>query len=261
MARFCPLASGSGGNSTYISCGDSAVIVDAGISYKSIAERVEAAGGDVMKISGVALTHTHDDHIRCLKTLLAKTGAPLFASRITVENLLIKNLIPSNTEIVFTDDGKALFGDIQISGFATSHDAAGSCGYRIDTEAGSCAVCTDLGVVTDAVRNALSGCNTVLFEFNHDIDMLMHGPYPPHLKIRILSDLGHLSNTAAAAEVPYLLSSGVKQIICGHISRQNNTPDLALSSARIAAESAGAECDKDFLLSAARVGMSEVSVF
>lgn len=261
MARFCPLASGSGGNSTYISCKNSAVIVDAGISYKALTERISAAGGDITKISGVALTHTHDDHIRCLKTLLAKTGAPLFASRITVENLLQKNIIPENTRVVFTDDGEAIFGDIRLSGFSTSHDAAGSCGYRIDTVSGSCAVCTDLGVVTDTVRSALSGCNTVLFEFNHDIDMLRRGPYPPHLKIRILSDLGHLSNTAAAAEVPYLLSSGVKQIICGHISRQNNTPDLALSSARIAAESVGAKSDIDFLLSAASVGMSEVSVF
>ena len=115
--------------------------------------------------------------------------------------------------------------------------------------------------MTDEVRGAIAGCNTVLFEFNHDLDMLRYGPYRPDLKIRILSDLGHLSNVSAAAEVPFLLESGVKQIICGHISRQNNTPDIALSSARIAAQSAGAKADVDFLLSAARPGMSEVSVF
>lgn len=261
MARFCPLASGSGGNSTYVSCGDSAVIVDAGISYKSIAERVEAAGGDVMKISGVALTHTHDDHIKGLKTLLSKTGAPLYTTNLSLKTLIEKNALPDNVKVVITDEESVQFGDIEVVRFKTSHDAPGSCGYRVNTNSGSCAVCTDLGIVTDEVRRALSGCNTVLFEFNHDIDMLRRGPYPAHLKIRILSDLGHLSNSAAAAEVPALLSSGVKQIICGHISRQNNTPDIAISAARISAGGIGAQSGIDFLLSAARPEMSEVSVF
>ncbi len=261
MARFCPLASGSSGNSTYISCGDSAVIIDAGIPYKTIAERVSAAGGEITKISGVAVTHTHGDHIMSIKTLLGKTRAPLFASRQTADYLIAKNLIPLGVNCVITDSNTVNFGDIELVRFNTSHDAEGSCGYRVNTKNGSCAVCTDLGIVTDEVRKAISGCNTVLFEFNHDIDMLRRGPYPAHLKIRILSDLGHLSNNSAAAEVPLLLRSGVKQIICGHISRQNNTPDLAVAAARIAAEAAGAKPDIDFLLSAARPGMSEVSVF
>lgn len=261
MARFCPLASGSSGNSTYISSGASAVIIDAGISYKAIAERVAAAGGDINKISGVAVTHTHSDHISSIKALLQKTHAPLFASRQTAEYLIAKNLIPSVTDCIITDSDTATFGDIELVRFNTSHDAEGSCGYRVNTKSGSCAVCTDLGIVTDEVRNAISGINTVLLEFNHDIDMLRRGPYPPHLKIRILSDLGHLSNSLAAAEVAGLLNSGVKQIICGHISRQNNTPDLAVAAARIAAEAVGAKANMDFLLSAARVGMSEVSVF
>lgn len=260
MARFCPLASGSSGNSTYISCGDSALIIDAGISYKAMAERVKSAGGDIEKISAIALTHSHIDHISGIKTLLTKTGAPLFTTEESVLALMEKGLLPQGTEVILSD-GATAFGDMEIVPFKTSHDAAGSRGFRVRTAAGDCAVCTDLGIVTDEVRSALSGCNTVLFEFNHDLDMLRRGPYRPDLKIRILSDLGHLSNVSAAAEVPFLLESGVKQIICGHISRQNNTPDIALSSARIAAESAGAKESVDFLLSAARPGMSEVSVF
>lgn len=261
MARFCPLASGSSGNSTYIQSGKSAVIIDAGISFKSLVERIAAIGGDINKISGVAVTHTHTDHIAGLKTLLQKTGAPLYCKKETAEYLIHKNLLPQNITAIFTDSDSVVFGDMEVSRFSTSHDVEGSCGYRISTPSGDCAICTDTGVVTNEIRSALSGCNTVLFEFNHDIDLLRRGPYPPHLKIRILSDLGHLSNSSAAAEVPTMLKGGIKQIICGHISRQNNTPDLAVSAARIAAESIGAKPDIDFLLSAASPGMSEVSVF
>ena len=261
MARFYPLASGSGGNSTYIKSGNSAVLIDAGISYKSILERVALIGGDIKKIAGVAVTHSHDDHIKGIKTLLQKTGAPLIATEPTVKTLFQKGMLPINVKIIIANEGKISLGDFEISSFSTSHDAPGSCGYRVDTGKGVCAVCTDLGIVTDNVRESIAGADVLLFEFNHDIDMLRRGPYPPHLKIRILSDLGHLSNNTAAAEIPFILNSGVKQIILGHLSRQNNTPDIALSAARIAAESVGAKADTDFLLSAARPDMSEVSVF
>lgn len=261
MARFCPLASGSSGNSTYIKSGSTAVLIDAGISYKAISERVALAGGDIKEISAVAVTHSHADHVSGLKTLLAKTGAPLYTTSETAEELIRKGLLPKNANIVFTDSESAVFGEIEICRFKTSHDASGCCGYRVNTPAGAIGICTDLGVVTDGVRKAIAGCEALLFEFNHDIDMLKRGPYPPQLKIRILSDLGHLSNTAAAAEIPFILNSGTKQLVLGHISRQNNTPGLAVSGAKTAAALIGAKAGEDFLLSAARPGMSEVSAF
>lgn len=261
MARFCPLASGSSGNGTYIQCGESAVLIDAGIPYRVLSERISLAGGSIEKLTAVAVTHSHTDHISGLKTLIKNTGLPVYATPLTAEKLIKENLVPGNTKFLFCEDKSALFGDIEITRFATSHDTEGSCGYRINTPSGSCGVCTDLGAVTDEVRNAVAGCEVLLFEFNHDIDMLRRGPYPPHLKIRILSDLGHLSNAAAAAEVPFILGSGTKQLILGHISRQNNTPDIALAAARTAAEIAGAKAGEDFLLSAAKPGMSGVSVF
>ena len=261
MARFCPLASGSGGNSTYIQSGKSAVLIDAGISYKTLCERISAAGGSIGDLSAVAVTHSHSDHIGGLKTLIKNTGLPVYATRGTAETLIRENLVPGNAEFVFCDEESAVFGDIEIARFATSHDTNGSCGYRVNTPSGSCGVCTDLGVVTDEVRRGVAGCRVLLFEFNHDIDMLRRGPYPPHLKIRILSDLGHLSNASAAAEVPFILGSGTNQLILGHISRHNNTPDIALSAAKTAAALAGAKAGEDFLLSAAKPGMSGVSVF
>ena len=261
MARFCPLASGSSGNSTYISDGKTAVLIDAGIPYKSICARIKLAGGSMESIAAIAVTHSHTDHVSGLKALLQKNNIPLYITSGTAEELIRKNVLPPTANIVFADCQSAQFGGIEIVRFPTSHDAQGSCGYRVNTSGGSCGVCTDLGIVTDDVRNGITGCDVLLFESNHDIDMLRRGPYPPHLKIRILSDLGHLSNNAAAAEIPFILGGGTKQLILGHISRKNNTPFAALSAARIAAESYGAKPDIDFLLSAARPEMSEVSVF
>ena len=113
MARFCPLASGSSGNSTYIQSGKTAVIIDAGISFKLIAERVAEAGGDIQSISGVAVTHTHTDHIAGLKALLQKTGAPLYCTKETAEYLIHKNLLPESTNILTDGDSVAL-GDIEL---------------------------------------------------------------------------------------------------------------------------------------------------
>ena len=217
MARFCPLASGSSGNSTYISDGKSAVLIDAGIPYKTICERVSLAGGSMEKIAAVAVTHSHTDHVRGLKTLLQKTHIPLYITTAAAEDLIRKGLLPPGADLIFIDEPKAAVCDMEIVRFSTSHDAPGSCGYRINTRAGSCAVCTDSGVVTDEMRAGILGSAVLLLEFNHDIDLLRRGPYPPHLKIRILSDLGHLSNTAAAAEIPSVLGSGTKQLILGRL--------------------------------------------
>ena len=261
MARFCPIASGSSGNCIYVSYGNTSVVIDAGIPFKQIESGVSMCGGDVSKISAIVITHSHTDHISGIKALINKTHAPIYATKDTVLELIHKNLLPKDSVLIDSDVDSAVIGDIKVSRFKTSHDAPGSCGYRVNTPSGDCAVCTDLGIVTDKVRTALSGCKLVLFESNHDIDMLRRGPYPAHLKIRILSDLGHLSNNTSAAEIPFLINSGVKQIILGHLSQKNNTPDLAISAARISAESAGAKVDADFLLSAAKPGFSGVSVF
>lgn len=124
----------------------------------------------------------------------------------------------------------------------------------------SIAVCTDSGVVTDEIRNAVLGCDAVLLESNHDLDMLKKGPYPPHLKVRILSDRGHLSNNACAAELPALLNGGTTRFILGHLSQHNNTPMLAKATAEAALLKCGAQNNKDYILTVARPKISGVTV-
>lgn len=262
MARLCTLASGSGGNSTYISTQDGDVLVDAGISCKSLMTAIEEIGGDITKLRAVAITHTHTDHTKGLKTFLKKTRLPLVASTPTLERLAKDNIIPDGIITIAAENGIVSFGNIGIDFFETSHDAVGSGGYVITLPDGRrAAICTDLGVVTDVVRQKLYGSNVVLIESNHDIEMLRRGPYTAELKLRILSEKGHLSNVACAAELPTLLKSGTNRIILGHISAENNTPVLALSTARASLAGIGATDGEDYILETAKPKTVGVTVF
>lgn len=260
MARLCTLASGSKGNSTYISTTDGDIVVDAGISCKALLTAISEIG-DISRLRAVAVTHTHSDHIRGLKTFLKNTNIPLIASSQTIETLIADNIIPPDITIIAADNGIITLGDIGLDFFATSHDAKGSGGYVISLPDGRrAAVCTDLGVMTDAIRQKLCGCEVVLIESNHDVEMLRRGPYPPQLKLRILSDEGHLSNNACSAELPSLLKSGTTRMILGHLSAENNTPFLATAAARSALTAIGAQED-DYILEVAKPQTIGVTVF
>ena len=261
MARICTLASGSAGNSTYISTADGDILIDAGISCKALMSAIEQAG-DASRLRAIAITHTHIDHIKGLKTFLKKTKIPLIASTETLERLAEEKFIPEGIKTIAANSGIVTLGDIVIDFFVTSHDAKGSGGYVITLPDGRrAAVCTDLGIMTDDVRQHLLGCEVVLIESNHDVEMLRRGPYPASLKLRILSDEGHLSNNACAAELPTFLNSGTTRIILGHLSRENNTPLLALSVARATLAQIGAKENIDYVLEAAKPKTVGVTVF
>ena len=261
MARICTLASGSGGNSTYITTTDGDILIDAGISAKALVEAI-AQVGDVARLRAVAITHTHTDHIKGLKTFLKKFNVPLIASSDTLVTLCKSDMIPVGANTIVADNGIITIGDIAVDFFATSHDAVGSGGYVIHMPDGRrAAVCTDLGVMTDAVRQKLLGCNAIVLESNHDVEMLRKGPYPAELKLRILSDLGHLSNNACAIELPSLLKSGCSRIILGHISAENNSPLLARQAATASLGQAGAQDGIDYILETAKPKTVGVTVF
>lgn len=224
MGKFYPIASGSTGNCTYIGHGKSGLLIDAGISAKAICEGLSKAAIDPQSLLGIFITHEHIDHIQGLKVFSSKYNIPIFASEKTKEALL--KSIPE-LEITSFDESIEL-GNFTITRFSTSHDCEGSSGYIITLPDGRrCAVCTDLGFVSDEVHLALSGSDAVLLESNYDLFMLENGPYPPPLKKRILSDKGHLSNNNCAAEIAKLIKSGTTRVILGHLSRENNRPEVA----------------------------------
>lgn len=261
MSKICPLFSGSTGNCTYIGTKNGALLVDAGASMKRIFATLEQCGGKSDEIRAVAVTHQHSDHIMGLRPVLNKLKVPLIGSEKTVEALVKADKIPAGTEIIIVNDNAVEIEGIVINRFATSHDCEGSSGYSfILPDQKKFTLCTDLGVVTDSVREALRGSELVLMESNHDIDMLKKGPYPPELKIRIMSDRGHISNTVCAAELVRLLEGGTKRFILGHLSQNNNTPLIARSCSEAVLMDIGAENGKDYIMSVAKPTGNGVTV-
>ena len=252
MAIICPLFSGSTGNSTYIACENTSILVDAGASFKGINEAINRIGGDVTSLSAIFVTHEHNDHIKGLKTLLKKSGATLVASKKTLETLINADNVPEGTKVSPINENGFLAGDIFTNRFSTSHDCEGSSGFTFTLPDGKkISVCTDLGIITDEVSNALKNSDAVLLESNHDIDMLKKGPYPPHLKVRILGDKGHISNNVCATEIKRLYTLGTNRFILGHLSLNNNTPLLARSAVEAALIDLNAENGKDYILKVA----------
>ncbi len=248
MSRLFPVASSSSGNCTYIGHGKDGILVDAGISCKGIADALAQGAVDPKALGGIFITHEHTDHIQGLRVFVKKHKIPVFASPLTAHALLNDGL-QEIEDYIHIIDGDAAVGDMVVHRFATSHDCEGSSGYVISFPDGKkCAVCTDLGYVSEEVHRALTGCNAVLFESNHDVAMLQKGSYPPHLKARILSDKGHLSNTACAKELQRLVESGTTRIVLGHLSRENNRPEIARSCATAALMDKKMVEDEDYTL-------------
>ena len=252
MSIICPLFSGSTGNSTYIGTGETGILIDAGASLKGIESALAAAGAGINEIEAVAVTHCHGDHIRGLKAVLKKTGARLIGTEETLEFLAKGNYIPPHTGIVTLAGADTEINGISFDFFRTSHDSPGSCGYVLHLPDGKkFSLCTDTGIITDEIKNAVSGSDAVLLESNHDTEMLRRGPYPPVLKVRIMSDKGHISNTVCAAEVLELFKGGTCRFILGHLSLNNNTPALARNASESALMDIGAENGKDYILTVA----------
>lgn len=227
--RVVSLASGSTGNSTLVRWQSGCLLIDAGISARRIRTAMRAEGVELCDLSAILITHTHTDHISGLEVLLRQRELPVCAQSPAAAQL--RRLMPAHRDC-FADvpcEG-FLLGDAHIRPIPTLHDAAGSCGWRIETPEGVFGLCTDLGVVTDDVLDGLCGVDAALIEANHDRDMLLNGPYPPMLKRRILSEFGHLSNDDAARLAVTLCANGTRRLILGHLSRQNNTPGRAYAA-------------------------------
>ena len=237
------LASGSTGNCTLVSEGGTHLLIDAGISARRILEGLRQNGVEPDALTAVLVTHEHTDHIKGLEVLLRRCAAPVYAIRPVA--LALRGLLPAQAHRVHLaePDCAALLGETAVTPFVVSHDSAGCCGWRVSGMSGSFGSCTDLGVVTDEVRCALSGVDCALIESNHDLTMLRTGPYPAFLKKRIRSETGHLSNDDAAALAVYLAQTGTGVLILGHLSRHNNTPGLALGTVQAALDAAvAADC-------------------
>lgn len=261
MARFCSLASSSSGNCTYIGSSDGGVLIDAGITAKQISAKL--AGIDISpdEIGAIFITHEHTDHVRGLRVFASKYNIPVFATAGTIEQLEKSGIADGSFHISTIQSGGVECRGQFILPFATSHDSAESCGYTVTTsDDRKIAVATDTGIVTDTIKEAVDGCDLILAESNHDIGMLRNGSYPYMLKRRILSDVGHLSNIACGEFVSELVRNGTTRIVLGHLSKENNMPELAFQTTKAALDMAGAVHYSDYILKVAGSSEPEMAV-
>lgn len=240
--KLVSLASGSKGNATLIMSNTTAILVDAGISTRRIAQELADFGISPKMIDGVVITHEHSDHIKGLNKLCEHTH--IYAHPLTMQ-AMCERMELKNTVVL--DDYECGFkiGDIDVLPFRIPHDAVYPLGYTFECQGARCSVATDIGVPTRGILRNIKDSQVVLLEANHDLTMLKNGIYPQYLKDRILSDRGHLSN-GATARIATLLSedSCVKQLLLGHISENNNTEQLAYDTVLNALK----ECDSDIEL-------------
>ncbi len=230
------IASGSSGNCICIGDEKTHLIVDAGISGKRIEAGLNQYDYTTRDMAGVLVTHEHSDHIQGLGVIARKYGLPIYATENTIKAIRRYKSVGQIDDYLFhviRPDEEFLVGNLNVKPMKISHDAADPVAYIVDNGDKKAAVCTDLGYYNDYIIDNLKGMDILLLEANHDVHMLEVGSYPYELKQRILSNIGHLSNEASGQLLGQLLHDNIKHVFLGHLSHENNYPDLAYETVKI----------------------------
>lgn len=230
MTKFCTFASGSTGNAALLSSGNTHILIDMGISCRRICQSLKNLGLTPEELSAILITHEHNDHIAGLATYIKKYQTPIIATSATARQLVYR-IAAIEKQVQCVEWGESCeIGDIRVRVLESSHDCTGSCAFRIETPHGTLGYITDTGYIPDDTARALMGAKFLVLESNHDTEMLRSGPYPYYLKDRVLGARGHLSNDVAATFAVDSAKAGTKTIVLAHLSRENNTPGLALNT-------------------------------
>lgn len=222
------LSSGSSGNSLYVESDKQKLLIDAGLSGKKIEQLLQKIGRNAADLDSILVTHEHKDHIQGVGVLSRRYGIDVYANEKTWERMapMIGEIKLDHKHIFATETVQTL-GDLDVESFGVSHDSVAPQFYRIHKDHRSFVDLTDTGYVNDRLAGQIKGADAYLLETNHDIDMLMSGPYPWNLKQRILGDYGHLSNEDSADTMTKVMKDNTKRIYLGHRSHDNNHRDLA----------------------------------
>lgn len=229
MQGFCPLASGSKGNSVYLGTGTTKLLIDAGISGRATKVKLAQLEIDVEDIDGILITHNHTDHIRGLKILAYRLGIPLYANVETAKAIVDTFGGDCPAFKIFSTGETFELGDMEVHPFSIQHDTADPVAFTIRTGDLKIGFCTDLGFVTTLVESKLQDCDYLYIEANHQPSMVHASPRPMIYKQRVLSRSGHLSNEACGKLLSSVASSKLKHVYLAHLSEECNSPDTALS--------------------------------
>ena len=225
--KVCSLASSSKGNCTIVYNDHQILVVDMGITFKEFEEKLALLKLDINNVIGAIVSHEHGDHIKGLLAFYNKKNKNIYCHYNSVDGIIRKIKVPSSALVRF--DGKFKLGDFVIDPFEVSHDVF-CVGFNIFENQNKISIVTDLGYTTNTVIQRLYDSRLVILEANHDEKMVMAGKYPPILKTRILSKRGHLSNSSSARVVAELAEHNVKQVVFGHLSEENNTPEVCYNT-------------------------------
>lgn len=244
--NLCSIASGSSGNCIYVGNQDTSILVDTGISKKRVVEGLTEIDVNPERLSGILLTHEHSDHICGLGVFTRKYKIPVYGTKETLEQVFATKSLGALDASLFhpiRPDEPFYLQDICVNPFSIPHDAANPVSYTFSDQNSKVAIATDMGTYNDYIISNLEGCDAILLEANHDINMLEVGSYPYNLKRRILSDYGHLSNDNSGRLLSKLFSEKLQYIFLGHLSKENNYPELAYETVKLELSKAGIEWD------------------
>lgn len=226
MIKFCNLFSGSSGNCTFISSESTNILVDAGVSCQRITKALSSIGKTFEEIDGILISHEHIDHTRGLTTICKKYGVNVYATEKTWKAMESLG-IGEECKDFFVAEEDFIIGNLRIHPFSIPHDASDPCGFSIYADDKKITIATDIGHMTNTILHQMENSNVLLLESNYDTETLKCSPYPFFLKKRIEGDYGHLSNDMASKAICHLCKNGVSNIILGHLSKENNFPELA----------------------------------
>ena len=231
MLRVFTLFSGSSANCTVIDIDGRVILVDAGNGVKKTEKALNEVGLSLNDVEAIFVTHEHSDHVSGLPTICRHFRIPVISNEATLNAFHRDNPDFDDSLFCSMPTGACARKDcFEVTSFHSPHDSAECVGYRIKTQYGDVGVLTDAGEQTQEIKNSLRGCKTLVFESNHDKNMLLTGPYPYYLKKRISGPKGHLSNEQSAEMLTDFVSEGTENILLAHLSRENNTPETALST-------------------------------
>lgn len=262
--KFCSLASGSGGNSQYVGSRKAGLLIDAGTSGKYITQSLAAIDVDPLSIRGLLITHEHSDHIKGAGIIARKLNIPIIGTAKTLEavaSTISLNKVETKTiekgriyDINFQEVSEIREEEaVYFKCFEISHDAVDPVGYSLYCNESKISLLTDTGMVSSQVEDEVRDSDFLMLEANHDVEMLKVGSYPFYLKQRILSEIGHLSNDTAASTACRAVKGGkLKGILLGHLSRENNFPELAYQTVAVKLREQGIEPGEDIRLDLAQ---------
>ena len=228
MLKFCSLYSGSSGNSLFVQSNNTKLLIDCGTSAKKIENALESIDIDITDIDAILVTHEHSDHVQGLGTISKKHDIPVFANFETWNAMKTQKDKISNSNIkIFENDTEFQIGNLQIFPFSTPHDAANPCGFSICNGTKKISIATDLGHITENIYTNIKDSKFMLLEANYEPEILKVSNYPYALKQRIAGPHGHLSNIDAGQTVSNLFGKELKEVMLGHLSKENNFPEMA----------------------------------